>query len=305
MLFVPGARRPMIEKAAASAADAVCLDLEDSVAPGEKAGARAVVTRALREIDFGARTRLLRINALDTPFAYRDVIDVVEAAGGQLDLIMLPKVNRPEDVVFVATLLDQIELANGLTHPIGLEAQIETAQGALQAGAIAGASPRLEALIFGPGDFAASMRMPLAHIGVADQHDAAYPGHRWHYVMQAIVVAARAHGLRCIDGPYAAFRDNAGLARACQIARALGFDGKQCIHPAQLEIVNASFRPTADEISWARSVVETYRQALAHGQGAIQIEGRMIDAASIRMAHTIVELAERISAGTHSGGQQP
>jgi citrate lyase subunit beta/citryl-CoA lyase len=294
MLFVPAARRAMIEKAAASGADAVCLDLEDSVAPVEKAAARVEAARALRELDFGARLRMLRINALDTPFAYRDMIEVVESSGDRLDLIMLPKANQASDVAFVSTLLDQVEAAHRIARPIGIEAQIETAQGALHAGAIAAASPRLEALIFGPGDFAASMRMPLANIGVEDQYDAAYGGHRWHYVMQAIVVAARAYGLRCIDGPYAAFRDLAGLERACRTARALGFDGKQCIHPAQLETVNAAFGPTPDEVAWARQVIAAYQGALARSDGAMQIEGRMIDAASIRMAETIVALEERI-----------
>ena len=298
MLFVPAIRRSMVEKAVTSAADAVCLDLEDSIAPADKAATRHAAVQALRELDWGDRTRMLRINALDTPFAYRDLVEVVEAAGAQLDLVMLPKTRGPQDVATVATLLDGIEAAHAIAGPIGIEAQIETAQGVLQAAAIAAASPRLEALIYGPGDFAASMRMPLANIGVADQHDHAYRGDRWHYVMQTIAVAARAHGLRCMDGPYAAFRDTAGLEASCRAARALGFDGKQCIHPAQLETVNMLFTPGADEIAWARQVVASYQAALAHNQGAIQLGGHMIDAASIRMAETIVALADR-------SGQRP
>jgi citrate lyase subunit beta/citryl-CoA lyase len=289
MLFVPATRWNMLEKASASPADAICLDLEDSVAPAEKPTARANAIRAMRELDYGQRTRILRINAIETAYAYRDLIEVVEAAGATLDLIMLPKTENPSHIQFVDTLLTQIEQAHGFTPGrIGIEAQIETARGCLHVAAIAAASPRLEALIYGPGDFAASARMPLATIGEADQHDALYPGHRWHYVMQSIVIAARAHGLRCMDGPYAAFRDTEGLERACQIARALGFDGKQCIHPAQLEIVNRTFAPSPAEIAWAEQVVAAYQEALLRGDGAIRIGDRMIDMASLRMAQTII-----------------
>lgn len=291
MLFVPATRWNMLEKAAASTADAVCLDLEDSVAPAEKQIARANAARALRELDFGQRTRILRINALDSPYAYRDLIEVVEAAGATLDLIMLPKAESAAHPQFVDTMLTQIELAQGFVPGrIGIEAQIETARGCLHVAEIAAASARLEALIYGPGDFAASARMPLANIGEADQHDHLYPGHRWHYVMQSIVIAARAHGLRCMDGPYAAFRDSAGLEQAARIARALGFDGKQCIHPAQLEVVTQVFTPSVEEISWAEQVVAAYQEALVRGDGAIRIGDRMIDMASLRMAQTIVEL---------------
>jgi citrate lyase beta subunit len=289
MLFVPATRWNMIEKASQSEADAICLDLEDSVAPNEKQAARQQAIRAFGELDFGQRTRMLRINALDTPFAYRDLIEVVEAAGSQLDVIMLPKANQAADVQFVDTLLSQIELACGFTTGrIGIEAQIETARGCLNVATIAAASSRLEALIYGPGDFAASMHMPLASIGEADQHDALYPGHRWHYVMQSIIVAARAYGLRCMDGPFAGIRDAEGFAKSCQIARSLGFDGKQCIHPTQLAMVNQAFAPSEAEITWAREVVATYEAALQRGEGAIRIGERMIDAASIRMAQAML-----------------
>lgn len=289
MLFVPASRPDMLRKAASSPADAICLDLEDSVALAEKPAARANVVRALHEIDYGTRTRILRINGLDTPHAYRDLIEIVEAAGSQLDLIMLPKAEQAADILFVDRLLTQIERGQGLEPGrIGIEAQIETARGCLSCAAIAGASERLEALIYGPGDFAASMRMPLANIGEADEHDARYPGHRWHYVMQSIVVAARAHGLRCMDGPFAAFRDQEGLERAAQVARALGFDGKQCIHPGQIDLINQIFSPSAAEIAWATEVVAAYQQGVASGAGAVRVGDRMIDAASIRMAETIL-----------------
>jgi len=288
-LFVPASKPAMIKKAAASAADAICIDLEDSVTPAEKASSRANVVHALKEIDFGRRVRMFRINALDTPFAYRDLVEVVEAAGDRLDVVMIPKAGSARDIEFVDTLLTQIEANVRLTRPIGLEAQIETASGFLHAVEIAGASPRLEALIFGAGDYAASMHMPSAAIGEADEHDEIYPGHRWHAVMHTIVAAARAHDLRCLDGPYAGYTDEAGLARACRIALAMGFDGKQCIHPAQLAAVNATFTPSLEEVTRAAAVLKAYEAAAAAGQGAATHDGRMIDAANLRMARTILE----------------
>ena len=293
MLFVPGSRPAMIEKAAGSAADAVCIDLEDSVADDEKPAARANVVSALRRIDFGSRVRIVRVNALDTSFTYRDIVDVVEAAGDRLDLIMLPKVETPRDLHVVDALLTQIERSRGFTQRIGVEAQIENASGFLYAREIASATSRLDALIFGPGDYAASMHMPATGIGEMDDHDALYPGHRWHAVMHTIVAAARANNLRCMDGPFAAFKDAAGLERACRIARALGFDGKQCIHPAQLATANAVFSPSAEEVARAEAVVRAYDEAVANGQGAATHEGRMIDAASLRMARAV--LAHRAS----------
>jgi citrate lyase subunit beta/citryl-CoA lyase len=279
----------MMAKAAGSHADAVCLDLEDSVVPDEKAGSRRQVVRALHEIDFGRRVRLVRMNALDTPFAYRDLVEVIEDAGDRVDLVMVPKVGSPADLAFVDRLLTQIEAHCGLARRIGIEAQIETAQGYLYAREIAGASPRLEALIFGPGDYAASMRMPAASIGEPDRHDEIYPGHRWHAVMHTVVAAARANGLRCMDGPFAAYTDTAGLDRSCLIARALGFDGKQCIHPSQIPIVNSVFSPSDEDVASAGALVEAYESAVAAGRGAATHEGRMIDAASLRMARTLLE----------------
>ena len=295
-LYVPASKPAMIQKAAASAADAVCIDLEDSVTLAEKASSRANVIHALKEIDFGRRVRMFRINALDTPFAYRDLVEVVEAAGDRLDAVMIPKAGSARDVEFVDTLLTQIEANIRLTRQIGLEAQIETASGFLHAAEIAGASPRLEALIFGAGDYAASMRMPSSAIGEADEHDEIYPGHRWHAVMHTIVAAARVNGLRCLDGPYAGYTDEAGLARACQIALAMGFDGKQCIHPAQLAAVNATFTPSLEEVTKAGAVLKAYEAAAAAGQGAATHDGRMIDAANLRMARTILERHRLIQA---------
>lgn len=296
MLFVPASRPDMIEKAARSAADAICLDLEDAVAPESKAASRANIIDALQRLDFGQRVRMMRINALDTPFAYRDVIEVVEAAGMHLDLIMLPKVQSPKDVHFLDTLLSQIEIATGLTNTIGIEAQIETASGFLWTREIAQSSPRLEALIFGSGDYAASMQMPLTDIGAIDENDAFYPGHRWQTVMHTIVAAARASGLRCMDGPYANFKDEAGLTDAARIAQVMGFDGKQCIHPAQLAVVNQLFAPAADAVAQAQAIVAAYDDAMAAGLGAISLDGKMIDAANVRMAQAVLARQQAIVA---------
>ena len=284
MLFVPGSRPAMFAKAAASQADAVCLDLEDSVLPDDKVTARANVVRALQEIDFGPRVRMVRINSLDTEYADRDLMDVLEAAGERVDLVMVPKVGSAADVTFVADVIARIEDARTLPNRIGIEAQIESAAGFLYVREIASASPRLESLIFGPGDFAASMQMPASAIGELDAHDAAYPGHRFHAVMLTIVAAARANGLRCMDGPYAGYTDTPGLVRACEIAIALGFDGKQCIHPGQLATVNAAFSPSDEEVARATALVSAYEAAIAEGRGAASYQGRMIDAASLRMA---------------------
>ncbi len=289
MLFVPAADPAIIAKAAASAADAVCIDLEDSVPLPQKAAARANVSAALQQLDFGAKRRIYRINALDTGFAYRDVVDVVEAAGERVDLIMIPKVNSPDDVRFVDRLLTEIELARGFdTGRIRLEAQIETAAGFVWMREIAQASPRLGAIIFGPGDYAASMHMPSSGIGAFDVNDDVYPGHRWHAAMHAVVANARARGLRCIDGPYAAFRDTAGFERSCLIARSMGFDGKQCIHPSQIATVHAVFGHSASEIAHAVRVVDACERAAAQGKGAAVLDGAMIDEASARMARVVL-----------------
>lgn len=292
LLAVPASNRRMVEKALTSEADAVFLDLEDAVAPGRKAEARGDVVRAVEELDWRGRPTLFRVNALDTRWSYRDVIEVAEGAGGGLDAILVPKVNRPEDLYAVAVLLGGIELETGLEPgKIKLEAQIESAAGLTNVDAIAHATNRLQALHFGPGDFAASLGMPQTSIGTRDEWDEAYPGHRFSYVMQRIVVAARAAGLRAVDGPVADHRDEEGLREACRVARSLGFDGKWCIHPAQVSVVNEVFSPTEREIEWAEKVVGAYEEADVAGSGAISVEGQMVDAASIRMARNTLDLA--------------
>ena len=280
----------MAEKALVSAADAVFLDLEDAVVPDEKADARGKIVRALKELDWRNRVTLYRANALDTPYFYSDVIEIVEGAGERLDALMVPKIQRPEDLHVVATLLYQIELSVGLEPGgIKIEAQLESAEGLVNVDGIARATQRLTALHFGPGDYAASVRMPQRSIGTMDEWDEVYPGHRFHYAMHRIVVAARAAGLRAVDGPVADHRDEEGLRESCLVARSLGFDGKWCIHPAQIETVNEVFSPTEREVKWARKVVVAYEEANAAGSGVISVEGQMVDAASIRMARNTLD----------------
>ena len=289
LLAVPATRRKMVEKALASDAEAVFLDLEDAVAPDSKAAARGDVVSALKEIEWRDRPTLFRANAMDTPYFYRDLIEVVEEAGDSLDAIIVPKVNRPEDLYAASILLSQLELAMDLQKDkIKLEAQIESAEGLTNVEAIAGSTPRLTALHFGPGDFAASLSMPLASIGVMDEWDEVYPGHRFHYAMQRIVVAARAAGLRVLDGPVADYGDEDGLRKSCLVARSLGFDGKWCIHPAQIAVVNTVFSPTEKEVDWAKKVVAAYEEANVAGSGSVSVGGQMVDAASIRLARNML-----------------
>jgi citrate lyase beta subunit len=267
------------------------VDLEDAVAPDAKAAARSTVAEALREGDWQGRPRTFRMNALDTPWFVHDLIEVIEGAQGRVDLIVVPKVGRPEDVHTVATILASLEVAAGLQHQIGLETQIESAAGLAQCGEIAAASPRVEALVFGPGDYAASIRMPLAAIGMPDRWDTDYPGHRWDYPLQRILVAARAAGVRAIDGPYADFRDHDGFRRSCLTARALGYDGKWCIHPDQVPIANEVFTPDEAELSWAREVLAANAEAEREGRGSFSLNGQMVDAATLRMARATLARA--------------
>ena len=291
VLLVPASNWSMIQKTAASKADAVCIDLEDAVTVDEKEASRANVARAFKELDFGGKLRMYRINGLDTHYAYRDLIEVAEAAGDCVDLIVVPKVNRPEDIYVVETLLTQIESYRGFARPIGIEALIETAQGCVNIRDIAACSTRREGFIYGPGDYAASVRMPMESIGELDENDAVYPGHRWHHVMHSIVTAARAYNKRAIDGPFAGIKNPEGLVQACKIARAMGFDGKWCIHPSQIDAANQTFVPSEKELAWAQTVLSEYERARQEGRGALSVKGKMIDVASLRMCQTTVERA--------------
>ncbi len=292
VLLVPASNWGMIQKTAASSADAVCIDLEDAVAPDEKEASRANVVMAYQELDFGNKLKMFRMNGLDTHFAYRDLIEIVEAAGDRIDLIVVPKVNRPEDIHVVETLLGQIESYKKFSRPIGIEALIETALGCVNIREIAACSARLEGFIYGSGDYAASVRMPMESIGERDENDEIYPGHRWHHIMHSMVSAARAYNKRVIDGPFAGIKNPEGLLQACKIGRAMGFDGKWCIHPSQIETVNRTFVPSEKEIEWAKTVLSEYEAGLREGRGAISVKGKMIDVASLRICRTIVERAQ-------------
>ena len=274
----------MIEKALASSADIVMLDLEDATAPAQKAEARLVVIDAVRNGDWRDRPRTFRCNGLDTQWMYRDVVEVLQGTECAVDRIVLPKTSDAADVRAISILLRQIEMEFGRADPAQLDVQIETASGVVHCEEIAVSDPRVVALTFGPGDFAASAGYPLAGIGLADGWDAAYAGHRWHYPMSRLSIAAHAAGIGAIDGPYAAFRDLDGLRASAHAARALGYDGKWCIHPDQIAIVNEVFTPSAEEVEHARRVLSAYREATAAGVGAIAIGTEMVDAANLRMA---------------------
>ena len=293
-LAVPGSRPELFEKAAASRADYVFLDLEDAVAPDEKEAARRHVIDALGDIDWrgASKTVSVRINGLDTHYMYRDLIDVVERAGAHVDTILVPKVGVPGDIYTVDALLTQIEMATGLTQRIGVEALIETALGMANVEAVAASSPRLEAMHFGVADYAASCRARTISIGGLNPD---YPGDQWHSALSRMLVACRANGLRAVDGPFGDFGDPDGFMAGARRAAALGYDGKWAIHPAQIDLANEVFTPPESEVDQARRVLQALEEATAAGRGAAQLDGRMIDAASARMARNVVEMAEAIS----------
>ena len=283
---VPGSSERFIAKAVGLDADEVFLDLEDAVAPNEKETARERVIEALLTLDFGEKIVAVRVNGTDTPHYYRDLIDVVEQAGDRLDAIMLPKVRTPGDVEMTDKLISQVELAMALVPGrIGIEAQIEDAAGLIACEAIATASPRMETLIFGPGDYSAAVGIPVTTIGAAP---AGYPGDHLNYVYSRLVVAARAAGIQAIDGPYAAVKDEDGLRERAVLARALGMDGKWTIHPAQIAVVNDAFTPRRDEWERAEAMLAAYERAsTGEARGAAMFEGEMIDEANRRMAERL------------------
>ena len=284
---VPGSSERFIAKAAGLDADEIFLDLEDAVAPNEKEAARGRVIEALNTLEFGETTVVVRVNGTDTPHYYRDLIGVVEGAGARLDAIMLPKVRTPGDVEMTDKLLTQIELAHGLEpHRIGIEAQIEDAQGLIACEQIAKASPRMETLIFGPGDYSAAVGIPITTIGGAPD---GYPGDHLNYVYSRLVVAARAAGIQAIDGPYGLVKDEEGLRTRARLARALGMDGKWTIHPGQIAIVNEVFSPAHEEWERAEAMLAAYDEAHAQGRGAAMYDGEMIDEANRKMAERIAQ----------------
>jgi citrate lyase subunit beta / citryl-CoA lyase len=286
-LAVPGSNPKFHAKADQSTADQIFLDLEDSVAPGAKVAARAQVVEALRTYQFAGKVRAVRVNACDTKWCFDDIIAVVEGAGDRLDCLVIPKVEDVDHVHFVAHLLNQLEWKHGLERRIGLELQIESARGMENINAIAGASDRAEALIFGPGDFSASLRLPELTVGRL-QPD--YPGDFWHYFLARVVVAARANGLQPIDGPYAQVRDTEGLRTFAKRAAMLGFDGKWALNPAQVDVLNQVFSPRQEDYDKAVAILDAYQNATDVEQtGAVMLGEEMIDEASRKMAAVVAE----------------
>ncbi len=295
-LAVPGSQPALFRKALDGDADYVFLDLEDAVAPADKEQARTYVIAGLLEHDWkgGGRgkTICVRVNGIDTHYMYRDVVDVVEQAGHKLDIVLVPKVGVPADVYLVDALLTQIEAARRIPHRIGIEVLIETALGLANVEAIAQASRRLEAMHFGVADLAASLRARTVSMGGLNPE---YPGDQWHGALVRIVTACRAYGLRAIDGPYGDFKDPEGFRAAARRAAALGYEGKWAIHPSQIALANEVFTPPAAEVERARRILVALDDAARAGRGAAQLDGRMIDAASARMAQNIVQIAAAMS----------
>jgi malyl-CoA/(S)-citramalyl-CoA lyase len=309
-LAVPGSQPQLFEKAAKSAADVVFLDLEDAVAPDDKPQARKNVIQALRDIDWGRKTMSVRINGLDTHFMYRDVVDVMEQGGERLDLIMIPKVGTAADVYAVDMMVTQCEAAVGRKKRIGFEMIIETALGMQNVHEIAAASRRNESLHFGVADYAASTKARTTNIGGAnpdyavltdkvagsDKRDVHW-GDMWHYAIARMVVAARANGLRPVDGPFGDFSDVEGYRAAGNRAGVLGCEGKWAIHPSQVALANELFSPSAKDVDKARRILSAMAEAQKAGKGAVALDGRLIDLASIRQAEVLVKKAEQVAAG--------
>jgi len=307
-LAVPGSQPQFFDKAAKGPADIVFLDLEDAVAPDEKEKARKNIVEGLNTLDWRGKTLSVRINGLDTHYMYRDVVDVVEQAGDKLHLIMIPKVGTAADIYALDMLVTQIETAKGFKNRIGFELIIETALGMQNVHAIAGASKRIESLHFGVADYAASTRARTTNIGGANPDYAILTdkdeqgrreihwGDMWHYALARMVVAARANGIRPIDGPFGDFSDVEGYKAAGRRAAALGCEGKWAIHPSQVALANETFTPSAKEVERARRILAAMEQAAREGRGAVALDGRLIDIASIRQAEALVKKAAAIGA---------
>jgi len=287
-LATPASSERMCEKSAGSGADLVFLDLEDACAPLAKEAARATAVAALTNLDWGRTVRAVRINGLDTPWCHGDVIEVVTGARDALDVLIVPKARSARDVWWVDVLLTQLEAALGLSERIGLEVLIEEAEGLANAAEIARASDRLEAIIFGAGDLSASMR---ARVDGNFEPLGDYPGDFWHFARVQVLTAARLAGIDAIDAPFPAYQDPEGYRRSAQHASLLGFDGKWAIHPSQIPIANEVFAPTSDEVADARDAIEVYRRSEADGVGAIGRDGKLVDAAHMRLAENVLHKA--------------
>ena len=297
-LAVPGSNPALFEKAAGSEADYIFLDCEDAVVPDDKEQARKNIIQALNEIDWGDKTMSVRINGLDTHYMYRDVVDIVEQAGDRLDTILIPKVGTAADVYAVDMMVTQIEEAKGIKEPIGLECLIETALGGANVMSIAQSSKRLEALHFGVADYAASMRARTTNIGGLnpDYQCNGALADQWHAALVNMATACRAFGLRAIDGPFGDFNDPDGYRDAAKRVAALGYEGKWAIHPSQIALANEVMSPPEAEVTRARRILEALEEAAKAGKGAAQLDGKMIDIASERMARNVIAQAEQIAA---------
>ena len=285
----------MHAKALASTADNVMLDLEDSVPVDQKNEARKQVIETLNSAEWGTKTITVRCNGLDTPFAYRDLIDLAAEVGHKLDAVVVPKINHPGDIHFVHRLLDGVEMDRQPGANIGIEASIESAQGLENISAIASASDRLVSLVFGIADYSASIGARLVSVSGHGEGEAEiYPGHRWHFPLSRIVMAAKANNLQAVDAPYGNFKDPEGLRTAAKMTNALGFDGKWVIHPSQVDIVNDVFSPTSEEIERAQAVMAAHQSAVEKGRGAVSVDGRLVDQATIRMARQLCDQARRL-----------
>ncbi|MHA6265921.1 L-malyl-CoA/beta-methylmalyl-CoA lyase [uncultured Aliiroseovarius sp.] len=302
-LFGPGSNIKLFPKMAASAADVINLDLEDSVAPSDKDAARANIIEALNTIDWGTKYMSVRINGLDTPYWYRDVVDLLEQAGDRLDQIMIPKVGCAEDVYAVDALVTAIEAAKGRKKPVSFEVIIESAAGIAHVEAIAASSPRLQAMSLGAADFAASMGMQTTGIGgTQENYYMLRDGEKhwsdpWHWAQAAIVAACRTHGVLPVDGPFGDFSDDDGYIAQAKRSATLGMVGKWAIHPKQIALANDVFTPSDEAVAEAREILAAMEQAKANGEGATVYKGRLVDIASIKQAEVIVAQSELIANG--------
>jgi citrate lyase subunit beta/citryl-CoA lyase len=299
-LATPASNERMCERAAASDADLVFLDLEDACAPAVKESARATAVAALTNLDWGHTVRAVRINGIGTAWCHDDIIEVVSGARDALDVLIVPKARSARDVWWVDVLLTQLEAKLRLSRRVALEVLIEEADGLANAVDIAGASDRLEAVIFGAGDLSASLR---ARVDGNFDPIGDYPGDFWHFARATVITAARAAGIDAIDSPYPAYQDPDGFRRAAVHASLLGFDGKWAIHPDQVAIANEVFAPTADEIDAARRVIDAYRKAEMEGVGAIGRDGSLVDAAHVRLAENVLYKAS-LSGAVPPGGAE-
>ncbi|MBK7865920.1 MAG: CoA ester lyase [Ignavibacteriales bacterium] len=289
ILSVPGHLAGMHQKAAGSSADVIMLDLEDSVPLALKEEARQQVVTSINSLDWGNKNLSIRINQPGGQFAHRDILEIIPKCGGKLNSIVIPKVSTPADVHFIDKLLEGLEAEFNLANKIALEPSIEDPLGLENVSEIAAASSRNITLVFGIADFSSSIGAKFISIYGHGENEDFYPGHRWHYVLSRMVIAGKARGLSVIDAPYGNFKDSVGLQRSAELAAALGVDGKWAIHPTQIDIINSVFSPSIEEIERAQRVMDVYKIAVAEGKGAAELDGRMIDNATLRLAKITLE----------------